>query len=168
MARPVRLREVSYAGFAAYFVTTCTLDRVCVFENVEFGRLVADALLSHARANAFAVPAYCLMPDHAHIIMVGTQENSSLCEFVKDWKQASGFQWSQRGNGKLWQIGYWDRVLREDEAILSVARYVIENPVRAKLVREPAEYPLLGSSEYTIAEILEAVQMNWGRRWRSS
>jgi putative transposase len=167
MARPVRLRDVSYVGFAAYFVTTCTMDRAPVFEDLEFGRLVGDALLSHAKENAFAVPAYCLMPDHAHIVMVGIQDDSPLCGLVKDWKQAAGFEWSKRGHGKLWQKGFWERVLRDDEDILSIARYVIENPVRAKLVKEPAQYPLLGSSEYTIAQILDAVQMDWGRRWGS-
>ena len=166
MARPVRLLGVSYTGPAAYFVTTCTLGRVKAFEDLKFGRHAAAALLTHARDSHFAVSAYCLMPDHAHVLLTGTRDDASLRHLVAGWKQATGFQWSRRGCGPLWQKGYWERVLRDDEAILSVARYVIENPVRAKIVAQAQQYPLLGSGEYTIEQILQAVQMDWRRRWR--
>ena len=41
-------------------------------------------------------------------------------------------------------------------------RYILENPVRAELVSRVEQYPFLGSSVYTIPEILEAVQLNAG------
>jgi hypothetical protein len=47
--------------------------------------------------------------------------------------------------------------LRDDEATLSVARYILENPVRARLVRNPQDYPFSGSPVHSMAEILEAV-----------
>ena len=40
-----------------------------------------------------------------------------------------------------------------------MCRYILENPVRAKLVALAIEYPLSGSTQYTIEEILEAVQI---------
>jgi hypothetical protein len=64
----------------------------------------------------------------------------------------------------LWQHGYWERVLRDNENPLSVCRYIIENAVRAKLVADPADYPLSGSTEYTIEQVCEAAQMTgWCR-----
>jgi hypothetical protein len=50
-------------------------------------------------------------------------------------------------------------VLRGDEATLGVARYILENPVRAGLVARVEDYPFAGSMVYPIAEILAAVQM---------
>jgi hypothetical protein len=38
-------------------------------------------------------------------------------------------------------------------------RYIVENPVRAGLVARVEDYPFLGSTVYSIAEILEAVQL---------
>jgi hypothetical protein len=53
----------------------------------------------------------------------------------------------------------WERVLRDAEHTLPVCRYVVENPVRAKLVEHPTQYPLCGSTQYTIEEICEAIQI---------
>jgi putative transposase len=44
----------------------------------------------------------------------------------------------------LWQQGYFERVLRNDEGTLTVIRYVFENPVRAGLVERYEDYPFLG------------------------
>jgi hypothetical protein len=54
-------------------------------------------------------------------------------------------------------------VIRNDVAALSVARYIVENPVRAGLVENPSEYPFLGSDKWSLTEILEAVTLrnNW-------
>jgi len=48
----------------------------------------------------------------------------------------------------------------------SIARYILENPVRAGLVARIDEYKLSGSSVYSIEQILEAVQLRdkWYRR----
>jgi hypothetical protein len=56
--------------------------------------------------------------------------------------------------------GYFDRVLRREEATLAVVRYVLLNPVRAGLCVEPSEYPLLGSSQYAVSELAAASE--WG------
>lgn len=91
-------------------------------------------------------------------------EDSDLRRLVSGWKQRTGFAWSRLHSRKLWQHGYWERVVRDDEDVLSIARYVIENPVRANLVAQPSDYPLAGSTEYTVEEISAAVQMRY--RWR--
>ncbi len=44
----------------------------------------------------------------------------------------------------------------QDEAIL-VAKYILENPVRAQLVERPQDYPFLGSRTYSVQEILDAI-----------
>ena len=57
----------------------------------------------------------------------------------------------------LWQEGYYDRVLRPEESEAMVARYIIENPVRAGLVTRPSDYPFVGSDEWSLEEISSAV-----------
>jgi hypothetical protein len=45
----------------------------------------------------------------------------------------------------LWQKGYYEHVLRNDEATLATAKYILENPVRAGLVAKPRDYEFAGS-----------------------
>lgn len=167
MARPKRLPGISYTGPAAYFVTTCTLNRRKVFADIDFGRHCASGLLAYSARFNFDVDAYCLMPDHAHVLFAATADHAPLRELVKLWKQVTGFRWHRATGGRLWQEGYFERILRDDEPELSVARYIVENPVRAGLAVSVSDYPLTGSSRYSVAQIAMAVQMGCVR-WRRS
>ncbi len=144
MSRPPRLDRISYTGRSTYLVTATTRDRVNAFSNIDFGRIAERLLVDAANKSKFAVPAYCLMPDHVHLVASGLEQESDLKRFVNGWKQATGFAWSRLGNGRLWQAGYWDRLARFDEPIDDMVRYVVENPVRAKLVENSGLYPLTG------------------------
>jgi hypothetical protein len=57
----------------------------------------------------------------------------------------------------LWQEGYFERVLREEDTTLDVIAYILQNPVRAGLVGDPGAYPFSGSSLAGIGELLDAV-----------
>ena len=59
---------------------------------------------------------------------------------------------------RLWQDGYYERVLRQEEDAQAFARYIVNNPIRAGLVETPEDYPLIGSDTWTLAELLESVQ----------
>ena len=41
----------------------------------------------------------------------------------------------------LWQRGYYDRAIRSDEDLPSIARYIVGNPIRAGLVTSVGQYP---------------------------
>jgi putative transposase len=164
MGRPRRLPGISYIGAAGYFVTAVTRERQNAFHDLDFGAESADALVAHAARFEFAVAAYCLMPDHAHLLVTALTDESSLRDLVRSWKQATGYAWHLRRRRRLWQPGYFERVLRADEGALAVARYVVENPVRAGLVTSAADYPLTGSSCYSLQQIAEAAQIDLPRR----
>jgi hypothetical protein len=58
----------------------------------------------------------------------------------------------------LWQEGYYDRVLRESDDSKTVARYLLNNPVRAGLAATPLDFPYLGSDRWTVRELIESQQ----------
>jgi hypothetical protein len=62
----------------------------------------------------------------------------------------------------LWQRSYYDHILREDEDVVGVARYVLENPVRAGLVTEVIQYPFHGSFVMNVCDLLDAVRTTSG------
>ena len=95
------------------------------------------------------------MPDHLHLLVEGRVDAASLTAFARDIKQRTGYHWRRKAEGVLWQDGYYERVLRDDEQTLTVAKYILENPVRAGLVREPREYPYSGSLIFSWPQIME-------------
>ncbi len=96
------------------------------------------------------------MPDHVHLLLIAQSEDADLTRFVKHAKQVTGFAYRQAKGQSLWQPGYHERILRDDEATLSVARYILENPVRAGLATTLGEWPHAGSDVYTWPELLTA------------
>jgi REP element-mobilizing transposase RayT len=85
------------------------------------------------------------MPDHVHLLNEGRSDAADLQKFMKSWKQATGFEYAKHNRGRrLWQVGFFDRVLRSDESTEACARYILANPVRAGLVRSVDEYPFAG------------------------
>jgi hypothetical protein len=55
----------------------------------------------------------------------------------------------------LWQRYCFEHVVRDDERLDRIVRYVLDNPIRAGLVRSVQDYPYIGSSVYTKRELLE-------------
>ena len=98
------------------------------------------------------------MPDHCHLLIEGLATGSDFKRFCKLAKQRSGGVYARKRGGRLWQEGYHDRVLREGDSSLTVARYLLGNPVRAGLVAAPIDYPYLGSDRWTVAELIDAQQ----------
>jgi REP element-mobilizing transposase RayT len=80
------------------------------------------------------------MPDHIHLF-VRISKDSKLNDFVRLLKQAltKGLE-----TGRIWQPGFFDRLLRNSESYSQKWNYVRENPVRAKLVEQAEDWPWQG------------------------
>jgi hypothetical protein len=63
-------------------------------------------------------------------------------------------------NGELWQRSYFEHVMRDDEDTFQVARYILDNPVRAGIVRNPEDYPFLGSLTMNVRDLLYSIQID--------
>jgi putative transposase len=152
--RPKRLDGVSYVGFQRYFLTFCTAYRHRAFENYALVDSCLVQLRLCAERHDIALVAYCFMPDHVHLLVSGVAESTDVRAFVAAFKQATGFAYRRQHEKRLWQPGYFDRMLRDDEATEAVARYILENPVRAGLTAQLGEYQPAGSDLYDFQELL--------------
>ena len=156
MSRPPRLTGFTYKGLYRYFLTICTFRRQKFFVNET---TVGNTLLQFRKTAAiesFECSAYCFMPDHVHFLLEALSDAADFRKFCKLAKQRSGSVHARERGGRLWQEGYHDRVLRESDDSMSVARYLLNNPVRAGLVVSPVEYPYLGSDRWTVEELIES------------
>lgn len=129
--RPRRLDHHTYSGPEQYFLTICTFKRFRLFIDGALVGDVHDRLLRTAVDNEFAILAYCYMPDHLHLLVEGLSGTANLRSFVSLAKQHSAFSTRHRVTHRLWQKGYFERVLRDEDDLFNVARYVVQNPVRA-------------------------------------
>jgi len=73
-------------------------------------------------------------------------------------KQNSGFYFKQRTEQPLWQRYGFDRVLRGEEGTWEVARYIVTNPIRSRLVDNLNDYAFWGSLTHSREQLLEYVQ----------
>jgi putative transposase len=94
---------------------------------------------------SFIVHAYCVMPDHMHILVEGQSVECNLRAYMTKLKQKTGYSLRSVGKGDLWQKRYYDHILRKTEESDAIAWYIWMNPVRQGLVNRPDEYPFSGS-----------------------
>jgi len=102
-------------------------------------------LSKSAAEQSFAIHAYCVMPDHVHLLVEGMIETCNLVRFVSSFKQQTGFSYEKKNGRQLWQPRYYDHILRKAVAADAVAWYIWLNPVRKGLCSVPQDYPLSGS-----------------------
>ena len=72
-------------------------------------------------------------------------------------KQYSGYYDSQEFHGRLWQRYGYERTLRQNEDTRAVAKYILENPVRAKLAANVLDYPFVGSLVCEVKDLLLSI-----------
>ena len=162
--RPHRLKGVSYIGFQRYFLTTCTAFRKQIFNAANVVGDVHHELQQCAEALEFEITAYCFMPDHLHALLTAASQQSDFCGLVRRFKQVSGFHYKKSSGQALWQPGYYERILRDDEMTEAVVRYILANPIRAGLAHQLGEYPFAGSEVYDLAGLITAWENADSRR----
>jgi REP element-mobilizing transposase RayT len=127
-----------------YSVTAATHGRIPYFLDLKLGRYVVSAFRFQNDCGRASTLAYVVMPDHFHwLIRLGT--DTSLSEVMRS---AKGFSARQINfalgakHRKVWQAGFHDHAVRREENMVGIARYLLENPLRAGLVENIGEYAL--------------------------
>jgi len=146
----IRLNKKSYIGHSWYFLTLCTFRRRRYFRIDLAARWLLQVLQIEVRNSDFWARAYCLMPDHLHVLLQSESPQADLLAFVKNFKHKTSFVCSKRAGKVLWQTSFYDRVLRKNEAPAAVAWYIWMNPVRPGMAKKASDYPYSGpfSSEW--------------------
>jgi REP element-mobilizing transposase RayT len=109
-------------------------------------RGVVSALTEAAIATTFDLLTFLVMPDHVHVLAQGASDDSNAIRLMQRFKQLAGFRYKQRFGRELWQHSFYDRVLRRDEDLLTVAKYILGNPIRAGLIAADGVWPFQGGA----------------------
>jgi len=118
----------------------------------EVAASVVRAIEDAARNESFEIVVYCVMPDHVHLLALGTSDDADAVRFVQRYKQSSGYAFKKEDPAPLWQQSFYDHVLRADEDILPIARYILGNPVAAGLVSDTREWTHSGGTMVSMSQ----------------
>ncbi|MFQ5869461.1 MAG: transposase [Candidatus Zixiibacteriota bacterium] len=122
----------------------CTFGKQKLLTNRRFIEEIIGILRGVADKHSFGVIVYVFMPDHVHLL-VRAGDDSDLVSFVKEFKQKAGYHFRRRRRQTLWQKSFYDHIIRKDEEISEITKYILWNPVRKGLVEDAEKYPFSGS-----------------------
>ena len=153
--RSIRLRRFDYRSPNAFFITLCTGQRRCLFGRIDDGVMHSSALgclVEHlwrqigARCSHVVTHDLVLMPNHLHgILQIRTEGDApqqerfgrpvpgSLPTLMRSFKSAVTREARLRGlatHVALWQRGYHEHVIRNQQDYLRIAQYMADNPRR--------------------------------------
>lgn len=149
MARPLRLE---FAG-ALYHVTARGDRREDIYETDDDRQGFLSLLGEVSERFNWVCHAYCLMSNHYHLLIETPEGNLS-----KGMRQLNGV-YTQRFNvahdrvGHVFQGRYKAILVDKESYLLEVARYIVLNPIRAKMVRSVRDWPW-SSYRATVGEVL--------------
>jgi len=139
----IRLPRARYREGYAFFLTLATHARHRWFaKHPELTKTAVALLLDRVTVRHSELYAWCFMPDHVHLVV----QDVDVVDLVRGIKGAMtplARRWD--AGRRLWQRSYYDHALRREEDLRQVSTYVWENPLRARLVVSPADYPWSGS-----------------------
>ena len=139
-----RLKDFGYVGPFAYGLSLVTRARAARFTDLCVVQTVLDCLALSCARCGFSLHAYCFMPDHLHLLVSG-QDGSSLPAFVRHFKQLSGHRYKREHGAQLWQISYYDHVLRRDEDLLAIASLHLGQSCACRPGSRQKRIPILGT-----------------------
>jgi len=119
-------------------------------------KIVVDTI-HHFLAHPHQLLCFCIMPNHVHLIckpcnlvdrvssvrLVSPYESFPLTRILRRIKGATARQANLilRRQGAFWQHESYDRVIRDGEELEMTLWYVLNNPVKARLVDEWQKWP---------------------------
>ena len=136
MARPLRLE---FAG-ALYHITSRGDRRESIYETDDDREVFLSILGQVCERYNWLCHAYCLMDNHYHLLIETRDSNLS-----KGMRQLNGvytqqFNRAHERVGHVFQGRYKAILVDKDSYLLELARYIVLNPVRARMVRSAKDW----------------------------
>ena len=136
MARPPRLQFPD----AIYHVSARGNERAAIYRNDGDRRHFLELLGDAVRHEHWRVLTYCLMTNHYHLLVQTPVPNLARGMRQLNGVYAQSFNRRHARVGHLFQGRYAARIVQEDAHLLLAVRYVVRNPIRARLCHGPEEW----------------------------
>ena len=117
-----------------------------------------ERLGRYRRKFGHTLHAYCLMPNHVHLLIESAQQ--PLAKFMQGLQQSYSqyFNLRHHKTGHVFQGRYKAIVCQKDQYLLQLIRYIHLNPVRAGMVKEPEQFIYSGHRAYVEGKATEVIE----------
>ena len=125
-----------------FFATTKTSQGRCLLQSERNATLMIDVLRSYVAAGKFQLHDFVVMPDHVRLLITvgGGMTIEKAMQLIK-----GGFSYRLRKEcgylGEVWQRGFSEQRVESRQSYLQHREYIAANPVKARLVDLPEEFP---------------------------
>ena len=122
-----------------YFITiNCQLRETRQLATNEMAAALFGTVRHRQEEGLWWPHIFLLMPDHLHALISFPPSGKPIKLIVRKWKE-----WTAKTLGLHWQRDFFEHRLRRDESRREKADYILQNPVRKKLVARPEEWPFV-------------------------
>ncbi len=144
MPRKARVKSVT----GIYHIILRGMNRQSIFEDDEDRQKFLKTLKSYKEICGYSIYAYCLMSNHIHLLIKTGQET---LEQIMKRIGASYVYWyncKYERCGHLFQDRFRSEPVENDAYLLTVSRYIHQNPIKAGIVENIKEYRWSSYTEY--------------------
>jgi putative transposase len=108
--------------------------------DIPSGHVFRDVCYLAAQKGKFYLHAFVLMPEHVHLLLTPA-DDVTLERAVQHIKGGYSHVFGcQYGHGEVWQRGFTDHRIRDEEDFARHLEYIHQNPVQRRFVERPSEY----------------------------
>ena len=138
------------ADDSCYHVLTRGNNRAAIFHEPADYQRYGQLLLEYFPAQGIHLYHYCLMTNHVHLV-VRAQRGAGLRAAMQGLNLRYALAYKRRygHTGHFWQDRFGSLLIADDAYLLQCSAYVDLNPVRARMVQQPQEYPWSSARAYT-------------------
>lgn len=124
------------------------INQQSIFECDEDYDKFIDVLEKTKKISGFELYAYCLMGNHVHLLIKeGIEEISAIMKRIGT-SYVYWYNWQYNRKGHLFQDRFKSEAVEKDSYLLTVLRYIHQNPVKAGLSQTAREYEWSSYGEY--------------------
>lgn len=154
-----------------YFFTLVTFNRRQIFRAPEHCALFIQSLEYVNNAHPFNLLAYCLLPDHVHMIWElpeGDMNYPMRMRLVKSFfsrhfkdDNKTNLPASRKSKGELavWQRRFWEHLIRDEKDLQNHLEYIHYNPVSHGLANSPLSWQYSSFGRFVNEGLYDE---NWG------
>ena len=165
----VRLARVVAPGIPHHVIQRGNRRQQTFFNDGDY-KAYLELMAEWCRKNQVENWAYCLMPNHVHLILVPkTKEGLTLAVGEAHRRYTRRINFRKGWRGHLWQ-GRFSSFIMEEKYLFACTRYIELNPVRAGLVKQPEAWRWCSAGAHIRGEndilvkikpLLEMVKKPW-------
>lgn len=136
MARPLRIEY----PFAVYHITSRGNEKKDIFLDEKDKFIFLEILSNVKEKYNWICHSYCLMNNHYHLVIETPDGNLSIGMRQLNGVYTQKFNKKHHRTGHLFQGRYKAILVQKQSHLLEVCRYVVLNPVRAKIIENLDDY----------------------------